>query len=119
MLLMNLWYINLVMSDLNWMLSSGLHLICLAYNVSIFLVNSSSEESLSIKLTAIFIKTFVCVVYIWLAYFLDYQKKLIFCNNHELLNVSFIHLIYYHSNMLRSGVHVLQACSWAYPINKI
>lgn len=71
MLLMNLWYINLVISDLNWVISAGIHILCLTYNIIIFTVHSVPEESVIVRVSAILIKSFVCAVYVWLSYFLD------------------------------------------------
>jgi hypothetical protein len=58
--------------------------LSLVFNVTIFVYQSSSEESLQVKVSAIVVKIIVCLVYLWLAYFTDQQKKINFCIKHTL-----------------------------------
>ena len=69
---MNIWHIHLLVCNLNWVITSGIHLLTLIYNINVYLVNSSDEESGYLKLSAISIKAFVCIVYIFMNYFSDY-----------------------------------------------
>ena len=82
--LMNVWYIHLVLSNLNWAITAAMHLVSLIFNVSIYINQSSSEETLEMKISAVIIKLIVCIVYLWLAYFTDQQKKINFCIKHTL-----------------------------------
>ena len=69
---MNLWYVHLVQSNLNWVITAVTHLVCLIFNVYVFIRQSTYEEDISVKVIAILIKTIVCVVYIYLAYLIEY-----------------------------------------------
>lgn len=45
MILGNLWYTHLVISDLNWIVTSALYLVCQVYNVGVYLLNPSPDDS--------------------------------------------------------------------------
>lgn len=85
---MNIWYIHLLVCNLNWIITSFFHLFTLIYNITVYLNHSSDDETLSLKLSAISIKAFVCIVYIFMNYFSDYQKKLNYCIRTTLHHVS-------------------------------
>lgn len=68
---MNIWYIHLVMSNLNWIVTMSVHMLTLSYNVHIYISNKDQNESLFTTICAISIKLLACVVYLWLTYFTD------------------------------------------------
>lgn len=68
---MNLWYIHLVVSNLNWMITALAHLASLFYNIHCYLKFGDKTESMEARMSAILIKSFVCVIYMWLNYFTD------------------------------------------------
>lgn len=84
---MNLWYIHLVVSNSNWMITAISHLASLFYNVTAYLKFGDSREGYEIKMSAILIKAFVCLIYLMMNYFIDYQKKINFCITNTLLHV--------------------------------
>lgn len=77
--LMNIWYIHLVVSNLNWMITTFAHIISLMYNVYSFWVNSPPEEPLENIFCAITVKMIVGVIYLLMCYFSDHQRKLSYC----------------------------------------
>lgn len=86
--LMNLWYIHLVVSNLNWLITAVSHLASLYYNVSLYMRDSSKAEPFEIRISAISIKVFVCIIYLLMNYYIDYKKKINFCITNSLFHVS-------------------------------
>ena len=72
------------MSNLSWSITAVSHLVSLIYNIILFMKHGSPDEPMTVKMSAIIIKMLVCVVYLWLAYFTDHQKKINFVINHNL-----------------------------------
>ena len=73
---MTIWYMHLMISNVNWWITSIFHLITLVYNVGLYLRFGEKDEILEIKVTAILTKSLVCLIYIWMSFFSDQQKKL-------------------------------------------
>ena len=69
---MNLWYIHLLMSNINWIITIFAHLLCLIYNILIYINYGTPIEATTLKISTIAIKIFICVIYIWMTYFADH-----------------------------------------------
>lgn len=70
-----MWYIHVIVSNLNWGITAAMHMVAVNYNIAIFLISTKYTEpkannSLAIILFLV-VEEFVSLVYVWLAYFLD------------------------------------------------
>jgi hypothetical protein len=82
------------MSNINWLYTSISHATTAAALMIFYLVKAPITDVYQLKVAFCIIMGLVSLVYIWLAYHSDYQKKMNFVNNYALQKVSRLSFLY-------------------------
>jgi hypothetical protein len=87
-----MWYIHVITSNVNWMYTALSHLACTVFFMTAYIVNGPQSENkpttLPLKIQMVVVMGFVSLVYLWLAYHTDSQRKYNFLNTYALKQVS-------------------------------
>lgn len=86
------WYIQLIHCNVNWILSSCVKSVCQFYTIFLFIKFFPSTSNLRNWAPLIIMFLLLHILYIWLAYFIDYQKKTNFITTASLGNVRLLKL---------------------------
>ncbi len=85
--MMTYWYVHLLMSNLNWIFTTMIHIGCSVYHISSYAMRYPESESQNLQISFLFLMGIFHVVYIMLTYFSDYNQKLNYCNEYVLKKV--------------------------------
>lgn len=65
---MTYWYIHLMHSELNWIFTSVVHIICSAYHITAYCIRVPANESQNLQFSFIFLLAIFHCVYVMLTY---------------------------------------------------
>jgi hypothetical protein len=70
-----MWYIHVITSNVNWMFSVITHLICVIYFMVIYLIRAPVTDIYGLKVEFCVVLGLYSLVYIWLTYHTDSNRK--------------------------------------------
>jgi hypothetical protein len=74
------WQLHLMLSNINWMVTAVSHLVSSSYHIAAYINRDQPSEPKHRQLSFVALLFMCHLIYIWLSYFSDQQKKKNFTN---------------------------------------
>lgn len=74
------WQVHLMISNMNWLVTSLSHIFSSCYHIAAYIARMHPSESKTRQMSFVALLLMCHMIYIWLSYFSDSQKKINFTN---------------------------------------